>query len=212
MPIRTYALLFMALIVSETAALGLHNAYSFFFAKTDSKEIDRLFKEVGILAPSNKTPPVEFVLPDPKGRIISISEFRGKIVFLNFWTTWCYACRIEMPAMEKLHKAFRDRDFVMVAINLQEPAERVKQFFKDYKLTFTTLLDTEGLVGAKFGIRSIPSTFILDKKGRIIGKALGPREWDGDQAMALFDYLVEKTGTDVSRSITSRKFYNLVEL
>jgi thiol-disulfide isomerase/thioredoxin len=201
MPIRTYALLFIALIVSETAALGFSNADSFFVAKTDSKEIDRLFKEVGILSPSNKTPPVEFVLPDPKGRITSISEFRGKIVFLNFWTTWCYACRIEMPAMEKLHKVFRDRDFVMVAINLQEPAERVKQFLKDYKLTFTTLLDTKGLVGAEFGIRSIPTTFILDKEGRIIGKALGPREWGGDQAMALFDYLVEKTSAEISRSI-----------
>jgi peroxiredoxin len=201
MSIRTYALLFMALIVSETAALGLHDADSFFFAKADSKEIERLFKEVGILTLPNKTPPVEFALPDPKGRIISISEFRRKIVFLNFWTTWCYACVIEMPAMEKLHKEFRDRDFVMIAINLQEPAERVNQFFKDHKLTFSTLLDTEGRIGAKFGIRSIPSTFILDKEGRIIGKALGPREWDGDQAMALFDYLVEKTGTDVSRSI-----------
>jgi thiol-disulfide isomerase/thioredoxin len=201
MTIRTYALLFIALIVSGTTALGIPDADSFFIAKTDSKEIDRLFKEVGILTPSNKTPPVEFVLPDLKGRIMSISEFRGKIVFLNFWATWCYACKIEMPAMEKLHKGFRDRDFVMVAINLQEPAERVKQFFKDYKLTFTTLLDTEGLVGAEFGIRALPTTFILDKEGRIIGKALGPREWDSNQAMALFDYLVEKTGTDVSRSI-----------
>jgi peroxiredoxin len=199
MTIGSYALVFIALIVSETTALGMPHADSFFFAKTDSKEIDRLFKEVGILTPSNETPPVEFVLPDPMGRIISISEFRRKIVFLNFWTTWCYDCIIEMPAMEKLHKEFRDRDFVMVAINLQESAERVKQFFKAHKLTFTTLLDTEGLIGAEFGIRSIPTTFILDKEGKIIGKALGPREWDSDKAMALFDYLVEKTGTDVSR-------------
>jgi peroxiredoxin len=196
MSIRTYALLFITLIVSETPALGLPESDSFFVAKTDSKEIDRLFKEVGILTLPNKMSPVEFILPDPKGRIISISEFRRKIVFLNFWTTWCYACIIEMPAMEKLHNKFRDRDFVMIAINLQESAERVKQFYKTYKLTFTTLLDSEGLIGAKFGIRSIPTTFILDKEGRIIGKALGPREWDGDKAMALFDYLVEKTGNE----------------
>jgi peroxiredoxin len=199
MTIRTYTLLFIALIVSETAALRFHDADSFLVAKTDSKEIDRLFKEVGILTLPNKSPPVDFVLPDPKGRIISISEFRRKIVFLNFWTTWCYACIIEMPAMEKLHKEFRDRDFVMIAINLQESAERVKQFYKDHKLTFTTMLDTEGRIGAKFGIRSIPTTLILDKEGRIIGKAIGPREWDGDQAKALFDYLVEKTSAEISR-------------
>jgi len=199
MVIRTYALLIVALIVFEPAALGLHDADSFLVAKTDSKEIDRLFKKVGILALPNKTPPVDFTLPDSKGRIVRISEFRRKIVFLNFWTTWCYACVIEMPAMEKLHKEFRDRDFVMIAINLQEPVEKVNQFFKDHKLTFMTLLDTEGRIGAKFGIRSIPTTLILDKEGRTIGKALGPREWDGDQAMALFDYLVEKKGAEISR-------------
>jgi len=191
MAIRTYALLFIALIVSETPALSLHEADSFFVAKTDRKEIDRLLKEVGIQSVPDKSPPVDFVLPDLQGRIISMSEFRRKIVFLNFWTTWCYACIIEMPAMEKLHKKFRNRDFVMVAINLQESAEMVKQFFKDHKLTFTTLLDTKGLIGAEFGIRSIPTTFILDKDGRIIGKALGPREWDGDKATALFDFLVD---------------------
>jgi thiol-disulfide isomerase/thioredoxin len=112
-------------------------------------------------------------------------------VFINFWTTWCLACVIEMPSMEKLHQKFKDKDFVMVAINLQESASTIKQFYKEYKLTFTTLLDSTGDVGAGLGIRSIPTTFILDKNGRILGKALGPREWEGKKSIALFEYLTD---------------------
>ena len=80
----------------------------------------------------------------------------------------------------------------MVTINLRESATQVKGFFKEYKLTFTALLDTTGEVGSSFGIYQIPTTFILDKKGRIIGKAVGPREWDSKDAIALFEHLTDK--------------------
>ena len=161
------------------------------FAKTENQKLEQLFSDVGVLPIPPDTDPLEIKLEDPTGRPISLGEFRGKIVFINFWTTWCLACVIEMPSMEKLHQTFKDKDFVMVAINLQESASRVKQFYKEYKLTFTTLLDTTGDVGAGMGIRSIPTTFILDKNGRIIGKALGPREWEGKKSIALFEYLTD---------------------
>lgn len=189
---RAYTVILTALIFSEAMVFGA-------IAETDRKEIDRLFEKAGILALPNNTPPVEIVLPDPDGRVVRISEFRGKIVLLNFWASWCFPCIIEMPAMEKLHKRFKHRNFVMVAINLQESAEQVKQFLKDHKLTFMTLLDSKGIVGTEFGIRSIPTTFILDKEGRLIGKALGPREWDGKEATELFEYLIDETLKQVSR-------------
>ena len=163
------------------------------FAKNENQELERLFSDMGVLKIPPDTDPLEIRLSDPTGRPISLSEFRGKIVFINFWTTWCLACVIEMPSMEKLHQKFKDKNFVMVAINLQESAARVKQFYKEHKLTFTTLLDITGDVGAGLGIRSIPTTFILDKNGRIIGKALGPREWEGKKSIALFEYLTDST-------------------
>jgi thiol-disulfide isomerase/thioredoxin len=129
------------------------------------------------------------MLKDLTGRPVSLSDFRGKIVFLNFWTTWCYDCRIEMPHMEKLHQKFKNKEFEMVAINLQEPVSPVKQFFKDYKLSFTALLDSAGEVGAHFRITAIPTTFILNREGIIVGKIMGPREWDGKKAFALFEHL-----------------------
>ena len=188
-PTRKTVFLLLMPVVIGFAGLGFLQVD--LFAKTANQELERLFSDVGVLPIPPDTDPLEIKLEDPTGRPISIAEFRGKIVFINFWTTWCLACVIEMPSMEKLHQKFKDKDFVMVAINLQESASRVKQFYKEYKLTFTTLLDTTGDVGAGLGIRSIPTTFILDKNGRIIGKALGPREWEGKKSIALFEYLTD---------------------
>ena len=186
---RKTVFLFLLLVVFGLVGLGFLQVD--LFAKTANQKLERLFSDLGVLPIPPDTDPLEIKLEDPNGRPISLSEFRGKIVFINFWTTWCLACVIEMPSMEKLHQTFKDKDFVMVAINLQESASRVKQFYKEYKLTFTTLLDTTGDVGAGLGIRSIPTTFILDKNGRIIGKALGPREWEGKKSIALFEYLTD---------------------
>jgi peroxiredoxin len=161
-------------------------------AGSDSPELAQLFRDMLIIKIPPASDPIEIRLNDADGRPVSLYDFRGKIVFLNFWTTWCPTCRIEMPSMEKLHQKFKDGDFAMVTINLQEPASRVKEFFKEFKLTFTALLDTGGEVGTMFGINQIPTTYILDKKGRIIGKALGPREWDSRKSMALFEHLTNR--------------------
>jgi len=158
--------------------------------KANASHVDGLFRDMGVLPPISISAQVEISLRDLNGKRVSISDFRGKIVFLNFWATWCPPCRKEMPSMEKLHKRFKDKNFAMIAIDLQEPAEVVKKFFKKYKLTFTALLDSKGEVGTRFGIRSIPTTFILDKTGRIIGKVVGAREWGSKKAIALFEYLI----------------------
>ena len=80
----------------------------------------------------------------------------------------------------------------MVAINLQESPEQVKAFFEKFKLSFTALLDSSGEVGSGFAVRALPTTFILDKQGRIIGHALGPREWDSRASIELFEYLISE--------------------
>jgi thiol-disulfide isomerase/thioredoxin len=142
--------------------------------------------------------PVEVELKDVGGRSVSLSDFKGKIVFLNFWTSWCFDCRIEMPHMEKLHQKFKDKDFEMITINLQESASQVEQFFKKFKLTFTALLDSDGKIGAHFRITSIPTSFILDRDGIIIGKVMGPRKWDDKRAFALFEHLTNRSAATAS--------------
>jgi thiol-disulfide isomerase/thioredoxin len=182
-------LIIIILVCSGLGAIFFFNAE--LSAKTDSQEKDRLFSIVGVIKVPPTKDPIRINLKDLNGNNISLSDFNGKIVFLNFWTTWCPTCRIEMPSMEKLHQKLKNKDFAMVAINLQESTSQVKAFFKEFKLTFTALLDSTGEVGASFGIRAIPTTYILDKTGRIIGRVNGPREWDSKAAIALFENLID---------------------
>ncbi|MGD9080273.1 MAG: TlpA disulfide reductase family protein [Desulfobacterales bacterium] len=188
-PFKT-ALLFIILVA--IAGFALHLFYNGYVATAGSQqqELDRLFGNMGILKIPHVTLPVEIQLKDPYGNWIRLSDYRGKVVFLNFWATWCAACVVEMPAMEKLHRRLKDKDFMMVAINMQESDAQVKAFFEKLKLSFTTLLDSSGEVAAGFAVNALPTTFVLDKEGRIVGAAIGPREWDSRASMALFDYLM----------------------
>ena len=160
--------------------------------KTEDNTLSRLFEEMGVVQMEPVAVPVEVTLPDLNGRQVSLSDFKGKVLFVNFWATWCPPCREEMPSMQKLHDKLKEKDFLMVAIDLQEPAEPVKKFLKEYELTFMTLLDSKGEVGLLFGIRSIPTTLILDKQGMIIGVAMGARNWASKKSIALFEHLIDQ--------------------
>jgi len=170
-------------------------------ATSDSRKLERLFEDMGVDKLPQDTDPVEIRLQDINGNLVSLSDLRGRIVFLNFWTTWCPTCLIEMPSMEKLHQKFKGKDFAMVTVNIQESDSQIKKFFNKFNLTFTALLDTTGEVAIGFSIRAIPTTFILDKSGRTIGTIMGPREWDSNKAVALFEHLIDKheaTSTPIS--------------
>jgi len=183
--------IYAVIILLCSVLLALYFFKTDLLAKTDSRGMDKLFSIMGVVRVPPAKDPVAINLKDINGKTISISDFKGKIVFLNFWTTWCPTCRIEMPSMEKMHQKLKNMDFAMVTVNLQESASQVKAFFKEFKLTFTALLDSNGEVGASFAIRAIPTTYILDKTGRIIGRISGPREWDSKAAIALFENLMD---------------------
>jgi thiol-disulfide isomerase/thioredoxin len=183
---------FIILILFAFIAMHVFDADPLAKAKSESRKLERLYEDMGVLKLPRNTDPIEIRLKDLNGNLVSLSDFRGRIVFLNFWTTWCPTCRIEMPSMEKLHQKFKGKDFAVVTVNIQESVSQVKKFFKMFNLTFTALLDTTGEVATGFSIRSIPTTFILDKDGRTIGTILGPREWDSKKAVALFEHLTAK--------------------
>jgi peroxiredoxin len=157
-------------------------------AATDA--VDHDFDNLGIVKLHRLPPPADFVLTDLNGRQVRLSDFRGKVVFLNFWTTWCPQCRVELPALDKLNRRFGDRAFVMLAVSLGEPKGKVSQFVKRRKLGFRVLLDTDGRVGRRFGIHSIPTSFIIDPSGAMVGKAIGPRPWDSPAAASRFERLI----------------------
>ena len=136
------------------------------------------FESLAIEKPSKPLEAPDFGLENLSGRRMSLKDFRGKVVFLNFWATWCVPCRDEMPVMEKLQREFKDQGLVVVAVNLREDKKAVGRFFKELGLTFESLLDPDGEVGERYGAFSLPLTYFIDRDGRFVGKAVGIRPWD----------------------------------
>lgn len=122
-----------------------------------------------------------FTLEDLGGRQVTLTEFRGKVVFLNLWATWCAPCREEMPAMERLYRQMRERkDFVMLAVSQDNgPANEVKSYVHKYGYDFPVLLDPKNSVAEAYGVTGVPETFIIDRDGRIIAHHQGPYDWSG---------------------------------
>lgn len=159
-------------------------------ANPESRALDSLLVDMGVEIFPSSSSQVEVRLPDLNGAEVNIADFKGKIVFLNFWATWCPTCVIEMPAMEKLYRRLKNKDFAMVSVNLQDSAAQVKRFFEQNQLTFTALLDSLGKSVPDFAIREIPTTLIIDKSGRLVGRVVGQRQWDSRESIAMFERLI----------------------
>lgn len=132
---------------------------------------------LGFQIPTEDLQAIDFNLKDLTGRPSSLSAYKGKVVFLNFWATWCGPCRAEIPSMEQLYTELKDEGFTIVAVNSQEPLEQVSAFVDDMGMSFPVLLDSAGKVGAAYGVRAIPTTYIIDPRGAIRGRMVGTRDW-----------------------------------
>lgn len=117
---------------------------------------------------------IDFTLKDPDGKEISLSDYKGKKVFLNFWATWCNPCKKEMPEMEKIHQTYPDT--VVLAVNIDSEKD-IKGFMKNLDLTFPTVLDIDGEVNKKYNVVSIPTSFFINEKGVIEKKVVGLLEY-----------------------------------
>lgn len=122
----------------------------------------------------------DFVLPDLQGQAVRLSNFRGKVVILNVWTTWCPPCREEMPSIERLYQHIgRDGRFVLLAVSEDEGGRKVvAPFVKELGLTFPVLLDPHQQVAMRYGVTGFPETFVIDRSGRVRVHEIGPRRWD----------------------------------
>ena len=154
---------------------------------------DDLFSKIRInpIKGDKKTP--DFSLKDLNGKKVEIKQFKGKIVFLNFWATWCGPCKEEMPSLEVLHQQFKEKQFVLLTISVDyEGIKPVREFLNKQHYTFPVLLDPNGETLDLFDVKGIPTTFMIDKKGRMIGRAIGPRDWKSPEAFSLINLLIEK--------------------
>jgi peroxiredoxin len=109
----------------------------------------------------------DFHLPDLAGKEQSLSQYRGKIVLMNFWATWCKPCTTEMPAMQTTYDKLRDKGFVVLAINELEDDARVREHIKQYGHTFPVLMDHDNKVANQFGVVGLPVSVFIDQDGRV---------------------------------------------
>jgi peroxiredoxin len=139
--------------------------------------------------------PSRTALPDFGGRTIdarniSSAEFRGKVVLVNFWATWCLECRPEMLVLERLHRELARQGLAIVGVNAREKTATVRRYAKEVRLTFPLVLDPDGTINAKYGVLGLPTTFLVGRDGHAVAFAVGPREWGSAQARALLDALL----------------------
>jgi cytochrome c biogenesis protein CcmG/thiol:disulfide interchange protein DsbE len=124
---------------------------------------------IGTDAPMVEGPDVE------TGQTISLEQFKGKVILLNFWASWCYECKVEHESVLQLHQLFKDDpNFVMLGINYQDKLPDAKKYLKEYGTTFSHMRDLKGQLAIDYGVYGVPETFVIDQQGKIRYKYVGP--------------------------------------
>lgn len=170
-----------------------------------------LFVVLAVLAiagPGYPGPPQNFVLHDTpmpvpelqftdgKGEPRSLADFRGKVVLLNAWATWCLPCRKEMPTLDRLQAALGGSTFEVVALSIDRGgADAVKTFYTEIGIQHLAIhVDASNQVGFALAIAGLPSTLLIDAEGRELGRLIGPAEWDAPDMVAFLRTIVDKEG------------------
>lgn len=131
-----------------------------------------------------------FSLPDLSGNTVSSSAFKGKVLLINFWATWCAPCREEMPALDRLYNKMKDKGLSVIGISIDSEKTQVKDFITQTKSKFPILHDPEMTCHDEYKVFAYPTTFLVDKKGVIQKYWIGPQEWESDSfAKSLQEFL-----------------------
>ncbi len=133
----------------------------------------------------------DFEFPTLSGEYVRLSDYRGKVIFLNIWATWCPPCREEMPSMESLYRRLKGPDFEMLAVSIdREGGKVVRPFASKNGLTFPVLLDPDNKISRLYGLTGVPETFIVDKNGVVIKKVIGAQNWMIKEWLDYFDRII----------------------
>ena len=142
-------------------------------AQAEAVESGRGLTELpaGLLAP-----PLE--LSDIDGNIHQLKDYKGQVVIINFWATWCPPCRAEMPSMQRAWEILHSEGIIMLAVDVGEDEETIFTFTANYPVEFPLLMDPDSQTTTDWPVLGLPTTFIVDKEGRLVYRAIGGREWD----------------------------------
>jgi len=144
-----------------------------------------------LLAYPVDTPAARLALDDLSGIRHVLGDYRGQVVLVNFWASWCPPCIIEMPGMQRLQEKLAGRPFTILAVNVRETPGTIWKFRKLVRVSFPLLLDPEGQAAADWGIDAYPSSFLVDPRGRVRYAAYGPRQWDAPEIIGTIESLMD---------------------
>jgi peroxiredoxin len=159
---------------------------------TRGLSLDDAIKELDLVRPPRPKFAEDFTINTVGGTSFRLSAHRGRPVFMNFWATWCPPCLEEMPAMERLWRAQKDAGLVMLAVTVDANPKLVAPFVERHGFTFPVGLDAKMELAHTYGVRALPSSFVIDRDGRLTAIAIGPRVWDNVAAQSLIQGLVAR--------------------
>lgn len=124
----------------------------------------------------------DFTLKDINGKDVAFYSFKGKVILLNFWATWCGPCREEMPSLINLYKSYKDKGFVVIGISVDTSDKPVRRFINDNAIIFPILMDSDKEVSFDiFGVLGLPTSYLIDRNGVVVEKFLGERDWNSPE-------------------------------
>jgi peroxiredoxin len=148
------------------------------------------FKQLNLTRATPPTAAPDFTVPGLRGGPLRLADFRGRVLLLNFWATWCPPCREEMPSMERLYLRYRDRGFTVLALSIDRNLAAVPPFVEEFRLTFPIGLDSKMAVAELYRVRALPTTIVIDRAGQVVAGAAGARDWDSPAAHAVVEALL----------------------
>jgi len=153
-------------------------------------EVDALYDKMGIVKPLTEKPAPDFSLRALDGRPVQLSQFKGRPVLLNFWATWCEACKEEMPSMQRLYDRMAEQGVEVIAVSIDRKNEdRVQNFVSSHGLSFPVLLDTDQEVRRKYFIMGLPTSYLIGPDFKLKGYASGARAWDHPDLVRILEAL-----------------------
>jgi thiol-disulfide isomerase/thioredoxin len=148
------------------------------------------FEKAGISVLEKSEDPIDFTVPLLNGGTQQLSALHGKIVIFNVWATWCSPCRAEMPSMEALYKKYKNQGLVILAVDSGESEQDVARFIKQNGFTFPIGLDISDEITAPYATGYIPTTYIIDRNGKLISQIIGSIRWDTENVYKAFEILL----------------------
>ena len=188
-PVKKYVFLLAILFIGAVLFFFEHFVEAPISVKDvqTGKNFNREKPDVGYLAP-------RFTLRNLKGNRESLESYRGQVVVLNFWATWCAPCRVEMPSFESLYRRYRSEGMTVLAVALDKNAEpKVKSFVDEYGLSFPVLLDSKGEAERLYPSMTVPFTYVIDRNGRVVARVDGAKNWESRETFDAIEYLLGKS-------------------